>query len=176
MPFKWHKISSSTASQPISVHCVGFRENEDAVRLVREMELEEMSVQPFLLMSRDHRHPQAISDRVFAITSCSVCGFWRLLLFCYHLTLFSMTNEFWRFGGQWTHFSKRIMVKFGVRKWTLDSDSPVPNFVRIAQGICPLRANLYQIVQILMIFGDFSPDLYMCTHFCYRTIRSTHLW
>jgi len=58
------------------VHCVGFREkHEDAVRLLHKSELEQIYVEPLIQMSRDGRRPQALSDRVFGITSCSVCGF-----------------------------------------------------------------------------------------------------
>lgn len=48
--------------------------NEDAVRLVREMKLENTEVVPFNKMYRNGQ-PQDISDRVFAITSVEICGF-----------------------------------------------------------------------------------------------------
>ena len=53
----------------------GFREaNEEAVRLVREMQLENTDVFSMIRMYRNSQ-PQAISCRVFAITSSEICGF-----------------------------------------------------------------------------------------------------
>jgi len=53
----------------------GFREaNEEAVRLVREMQLENTDVLPMIRMYRNGQL-QATSCRVFAITSGEICGF-----------------------------------------------------------------------------------------------------
>ena len=55
--------------------CFGLREsNEEAVRLVREMKLEDSEVLPMIRMYRNGE-PQAISGRVFAVTSVEICGF-----------------------------------------------------------------------------------------------------
>jgi len=56
--------------------CVVFRdENEDAVRLVSEMKLEQLSSHPLIQMTRDGRRLQAFDRRVYAITTGTICGF-----------------------------------------------------------------------------------------------------
>jgi len=55
--------------------CLGFRDqNEDAARLVREMELENCQVEPVLRMYRNGQL-QALDSRVFVVTSVKICGF-----------------------------------------------------------------------------------------------------
>jgi len=56
--------------------CFGFREsNEDAVRLLSEMNLESSEVVPSMRMYRNGQPQQDIGERVFAVTSCEICGF-----------------------------------------------------------------------------------------------------
>ena len=56
------------------------------------------------------------------------------------------------------HF-KSVNDKFGVKVRTLDILSAL-NFVKIAQGICPLEGNFYQKFEIFAIFSYLIPYLY----------------
>jgi len=54
---------------------------------------------------------------------------------------------------------KATTVNFGVRIRTWDT-LPAPNFVKIAQRICPLGANFYQKFEIFVILSNLSPHFY----------------
>ena len=58
------------------MQCVVFSDyNDDAIRLIREMELKQCQSVPFIQMYRGDSHLQAFNCRLFAITRSTICGF-----------------------------------------------------------------------------------------------------
>jgi len=58
------------------IQCVVFSDyNDDAIRLIRELEIKQCQSQPHIQMYRGDSHPQTFKRRLFAVTQGTICGF-----------------------------------------------------------------------------------------------------